>query len=103
MLNEKDFQKLKEGILRAAEEKGNTRLVYRFSWWFLLPSHELYIGDKGITHDYGIPAGLNGYGTDDLDRLVKKGVLKKIAETEKDPVSMDYEIIFEIHHHTGHH
>lgn len=96
MLNDKDFERLKNGILKASADRNDTQLVYECEWIYLHPSHEMYIGGKGITHEYDIPSGFDGYGDKDLEKLVTQGILKIISKTYPSDPLCDYEIVFEI-------
>lgn len=95
-LLEQDFVKFRDGLLKAALEIKSHKLVYSTEWFFDLPSHDLKINGESIIVKYEIPTGWNGFGQEDLNKLVKEGILKKVSEVinELDPLekTIEYEI-----------
>ncbi|MDC1106546.1 hypothetical protein OAT16_07545 [Prolixibacteraceae bacterium] len=95
-LNKKELESFRIELQRAAIDLKSDELKYYTQWWYLLPEHGLFIGETALHLEYNIPIGWNGFGEDDLDELEKRGFLKKISETEQDPVDFEKEIIYRI-------
>jgi len=95
-LDEDDYIKFKDTILTAFKELKATELEYYWRWVFLLPTHSLRMNEENIDYKYEIPIGWNGYGLDDLMRMVDEGYLVLQSETEEDPITLEKIRIFSL-------
>lgn len=90
------FQVFKQEIIKASKELNSNQLIFFSEWIFDFPSKELEINGVKLHSKYNIPIGWDGYGLDDLTRLEKEGVLEKIYESEKDPLTLQKKVIYQI-------
>lgn len=95
-LNHIELEGFKRQIKQASEELKRNELTFQSEWIFDWPAQSLKIGDILLQDICSIPIGWDGYGIGDLDILEQQGFLKKIFETEKDPVTLEQTIKYEI-------
>jgi len=92
-LSNKDLQRLKEELTKASNSFGSNELIFESEWIYLLPSQALVISGKMLHQNYDIP---DDYGKSDLEKLEKMGFLKKIYQSEEDPVTLEQTTKYEI-------
>lgn len=83
-------------LIKASRERGSRELIFESEWIWDLPTQGLEVAGKEIHYSYDIPIGWNGYGKDDLDKLESMGFLRKIDESEEDPVTLQKTIKYQI-------
>ena len=95
-LNSIEIKNFKLEILRASIDLNSNILEYESDCTFDLPGHDLRINGESILYKYNIPTGWNGFGSGDLEKLENSGFLKRIEETEEDPITFEKRIVFMI-------
>ncbi|MFC7348971.1 hypothetical protein ACFQO9_19815 [Chryseobacterium zhengzhouense] len=91
-LNSIELENFRIEIKKASEELKLNELLFQTEWVFDLPTQSLKIGEVMLHDNYNISIGWDGYGIEDLDILEQQGFLKKIFETEKDPITLEQTI-----------
>ncbi len=97
-LDKMQFENFKNKILKASKELQSNQLTYISEWVYLLPSHSLEINGKMIDYTYDIPSGWDGYGLQDLYRLVNEGILEFVKETKEEPNTLQKAIFYKVRH-----
>lgn len=95
-LEEEALKKFNSELLRASIELNSRKLLFKSEWVFEMPSQDLQIKNMSLIEKYDIPVGWNGYGSKDLEKLEKEGFLRKIFESEEDPLTLEKIIKYEI-------
>ncbi|MEW7290664.1 hypothetical protein [Aquimarina sp. 2304DJ70-9] len=76
-------------LIKASKELKSDELVFKSEWIYDLPTQSLEIGGQMLHNRYEIPTGWNGYGVEDLTKLVELGFLYKIYESEEEPITFE--------------
>lgn len=95
-LNTSQLTELKRNILQASIDIGCDELTFVWEWVFDLPGQSLEIDGIALHEKYSIPTGWDGYGQDDLEKLVNDGFLSVISQENSQGVYMQEEIIYRI-------
>lgn len=88
-LNSIELENFRTEIKKASEDLKLNELIFQTEWIFDFPTQSLNIGEVMLQDSYNISVGWDGYGIEDLNILEQQGFLKKIFETEKDPITLE--------------
>lgn len=91
-----ELQNFKEELIKASSDLSSDELIFRSEWIFDLPTQSLEINGILLHKKYKIPTGLNGYGLVDLEKLERLDFLRKISDTEEDPITLERKIVYRI-------